>query len=61
MAVSLTPGQQAFVENGREALAASHGLDLGAATEGDLCRTIGRLEIVLAHVLRVIDELTEAE
>lgn len=61
MAASLTPGQQVFVDSGREALAVSHKLNLGAVTEGDLCRTIGRLEVALAHVLRVMDELTGVE
>lgn len=57
---ALTPGQQSAVNLAREALTRSHRMDLGAATERDLCHNIGRLEISLEQALRVIDELTGA-
>ncbi|MFJ7590095.1 hypothetical protein ACIQZO_22460 [Streptomyces sp. NPDC097617] len=43
----------------REALAASKAMSIGAATDVDLCRTIGALEYTVEALLRVIDELTE--
>jgi hypothetical protein len=56
---ALTPGQQAATDLARKALAASRQMDLGAASERDLCHNIGRLEIELEQALRVIKELTE--
>lgn len=58
---ALTPGQQGFVENLRAALAVSHRMNIRTATEGDLCRNVGRLEAALEQALRIIDELTEAQ
>jgi hypothetical protein len=57
--VSLTPGQRDTVAHARTALTRSHQMSLGAATDTDLCRNIGRLEIALEAALRIIDELAQ--
>ncbi|MFD7786506.1 hypothetical protein ACFV4Q_25995 [Streptomyces nojiriensis] len=51
--------RDAIVETAREALAASEAMNVGAATDLELCRTIGALEHTVGALLRVIDELTE--
>jgi hypothetical protein len=56
---ALTPGQQSAVRLAREALTLSHKLSIGSASARDLCHNIGRLEISLEQVLRLVDELTE--
>lgn len=56
---ALTPGQQAAVTLARKAHADSRQMNLGAASDRDLCHGIGRLEIALEQALRVIKELTE--
>ncbi|WP_329313338.1 hypothetical protein OG723_12255 [Streptomyces sp. NBC_01278] len=44
------------IEQAREVLAASKAMPLGAASDSDLCRTIGSLEYTVEALLRVIDE-----
>ncbi|GAA1557248.1 hypothetical protein [Streptomyces globosus] len=56
---SLTASQQAAVRNAREALARSHRMALGSASDRDLCHNIGRLEVALEAALRVIAEHDE--
>jgi hypothetical protein len=58
---SLTAGQSVTVRAARVNLATSHRMSLGAASEDDLRRNIGRLEISLEQALRVLDELLGGE
>lgn len=55
----LTPSQQAAVARSRDTLDRSRKLNLGSASDRDLCRSIGHLEIALESALRLIGELTE--
>ena len=57
--MSLTPGQRDTVARAHAALTRSHQLSFGSATDSDLCRNIGRLEIALEDALRIIAELTQ--
>lgn len=56
---ALAQYQRDAVERARVALTQSHQMSLGTATDQDLCRGIGRLEIALEDVLRVIDAVTQ--
>lgn len=58
---ALAQSQQATVDLASEALDRSHKMSLGSATNRDLCRNTGRLEIALRDALQVIRELTGAE
>ncbi|KOV07495.1 hypothetical protein [Streptomyces sp. XY533] len=53
---ALTPGQQATVRRAAESLTASHQLPLGQASHNSLCHNIGRLEIALEQMLRLVNE-----
>lgn len=55
---SLTPGQSSTVRTAREAMRTSHYMSFGTAGTDTLCRNIGRLEIALEAMLRLLDELT---
>ncbi|MFD6113625.1 hypothetical protein ACFWG0_26430 [Streptomyces yangpuensis] len=57
--MNLTPSQQAAVTRAQAALDHSRQLNLGKATDRDLMRNIGHLEIALKSALRLIGELTE--
>jgi hypothetical protein len=53
----LTPSQQATITRARTALDRSHKLNLGSATDRELCQNTGRLEIALKAALDLIGEL----
>ncbi|MFB8393682.1 hypothetical protein [Streptomyces yangpuensis] len=57
--MNLTPSQQAAVTRAQAALDHSHQMNLGTATDRDLMRNVGHLEIALEAALRLIGELTE--
>jgi hypothetical protein len=49
---------RAAVDRARLVLAESEAINLGAASAGDLCKEIGRLQVTVARLLTVIDSLT---
>lgn len=55
----LTPSQRAAVARARQVFTTSRQLNLGKATDRDLMRNVGHLEIALEAALRLIGELTE--
>lgn len=58
---TLTASQTSTVQTAREAMRTSHYMSLGTAGTDTLCRNIGRLEIALEAVLRLVDGLTGKE
>ncbi|NWF25264.1 hypothetical protein HW130_03125 [Streptomyces sp. PKU-EA00015] len=52
--------EQRVVARARQALAESEAMAVGGMSDRDLCRQIGRLEVTVADLLRIIDSLTEA-
>ncbi len=55
---TLTSFDRGAVNRVRHALAASHAIDIGTATDVELCREIGGLQHDVESLLRVIDGLT---
>lgn len=58
---TLTASQTSTVRTAREAMRTSHFMSLGTSGTDTLCRNIGRLEIALEAMLRLVDELTDPE
>ncbi|GAA3384455.1 hypothetical protein [Streptomyces racemochromogenes] len=55
-----TPSQQRTADSAREVLAESREMDVRDASDTDLSKMIGRLEVSLEQVLRLVDELRGA-